>query len=173
MISDIISLDYYIENILNSLYNSWLFSFFSYITSLGSVGFALIVSVCLVVFLCKSGKTALAKRFVLFLALNELTVFFTKWFINRPRPFAASIVGEADGSFPSGHAAVSIFIYGFLAYYFSKNYPNKKLVKVLFSLVIILIGFSRLYLDVHYFSDVLGGYLIGALFLSLLIRSKN
>jgi len=176
MLQAIISLDYSVEAFIDSLYNPSLFSFFEFVTKFGDSVVILLVFVGIAYYLWKTRNKNLAKRITLLFFLNEVTVLFLKWFINRPRPFNAFALGELGGSFPSNHAAASIFLYGFLIYYLSKNLtgsPQKRLVSFLLFILIVLVGFSRLYLDVHYLSDVLGGYLLGAAFLSFLLRSKN
>lgn len=176
MVQNIISLDYSIESLLAGLYNPSLFGFFEFITEFGSIPVIIIIFVCIFYYLWRSGERSFAKRLVLFFGLNEVAVYLIKIFINRPRPFGAFALGETSGSFPSGHATASIFIYGFIIYYFSKNYltgSKKKIVNALLVLLIVLIGFSRLYLNAHFFWDVVGGYLLGAAFLTLLLRSKN
>ena len=85
---------------------------------------------------------------------------------NRPRPdvfpWRTQHVGLA--SFPSGHAMTSIVVYGTLAFLIARLAPTawlKRLVWVLAVLVVVLVGLSRLYLGVHYPSDVLAGFIIG------------
>jgi membrane-associated phospholipid phosphatase len=91
-----------------------------------------------------------------------------KSFFERERPNVNRIT-EADGfSFPSGHSMGSMTYYGFLIYLVirSKYKPLSKLGWViLFGLVILLIGISRIYLGVHYPSDVLAGYMAGSVWL--------
>ena len=85
---------------------------------------------------------------------------------NRPRPdvfpWRTQHVGLA--SFPSGHAMTSIVVYGTLAFLIARLAPTpwlKRLVWGLAVMVIVLVGLSRLYLGVHYPSDVLAGFIIG------------
>lgn len=98
---------------------------------------------------------------------GELTVYFAKLIFHRPRP-EIMLVNETSFSFPSGHAMISIAFYGFLAFVVIKH--GKKLWQKIFVaaatlILIVLIGFSRLYLGAHYFSDVVVGYFIGSLWL--------
>jgi undecaprenyl-diphosphatase len=85
---------------------------------------------------------------------------------NRPRPdvfpWRTQHVGLA--SFPSGHAMTSIVVYGTLAFLIARLAPTpllKRLTWALAALVIVLVGLSRLYLGVHYPSDVMAGFVIG------------
>ena len=80
------------------------------------------------------------------------------------------LIHENTFSYPSGHALGSMVLYGFLAYLLALRYPKQS--TTLYgtaSLLISMIGFSRLYLGVHWPTDVLGGYGIGFLWLSVCI----
>lgn len=104
--------------------------------------------------------------------LNQLL----KRIVQRPRPTEFRIVEESGYSFPSGHSMVSMAFYGYLIYLIYK-YVKNKYVKwisiILLSLLICLIGISRIYLGVHYTSDVLGGFLISISYLIIYISAAN
>lgn len=96
-----------------------------------------------------------------------------KILVGRPRPAADLVnvfVTETGKSFPSGHAFFSVVVLGMMAYLIIIH-QTKRYLKVLtvavFIVVILWIGASRIYLGVHWISDVLGGYVIGSLFLAL------
>lgn len=92
-----------------------------------------------------------------------------KAFFARERPtFANPLVVERFYSFPSGHAMLSMICYGLLAYFVLQRVRHnglRALVLVLALVFIAMIGFSRLYLGVHFFSDVVAGYLAGGAWL--------
>ncbi len=100
-----------------------------------------------------------------------------KYLIRRPRPSHLRLITESGFSYPSGHAMASTAFYGAMVLLLLNSSINKK-VKYLLSttliILIILIGISRIYLGVHYPSDIIGGWLISYLILHLLIlvRSK-
>ncbi|MFT7053819.1 MAG: hypothetical protein ACJAU1_001376, partial [Psychromonas sp.] len=97
--------------------------------------------------------------------------YLGKLAFHRPRPELA-VYMEASFSFPSGHATIAVAFYGFFGYLlirFTQSWSQK--VNILFATIIIIIaiGFSRIYLGVHYISDVWSGYLVGTMWLIIAI----
>ena len=96
--------------------------------------------------------------------------------MQRPRPTEFRIIEETGYSFPSGHSMISMAFYGYLIYLIYKYVENKNVKWILISLLsilICLIGISRIYLGVHYTSDVLGGFLISISYLVIYISAVN
>jgi len=95
--------------------------------------------------------------------------------VSRPRPTAALVqvfAAEHGSGFPSGHALFAAVFLGFLAYLVATRLRRRSLRTLSFVgllTLIFLTGASRIYLGVHWLSDVLGGYLIGAVLLVALI----
>ena len=106
---------------------------------------------------------------VLTIALSSLVLMFLlKYLFQRKRPLSPLLKAAKGLSFPSGHAIMAVTFYGLLLYilFHSININWLKwLATGLLVLVILLIGFSRVYLRVHYASDVLAGFIIGLLWL--------
>lgn len=99
-----------------------------------------------------------------------------KAIFQRSRPELANpFVHEQGWSFPSGHAMLSLITYGMLAYLLvvGLNRYLEKVVIVLVVLLVLLIGFSRLYLGAHYFSDVVAGYAAGTVWLAASISGTE
>ncbi|MBM7646309.1 undecaprenyl-diphosphatase [Scopulibacillus daqui] len=98
-----------------------------------------------------------------------------KYMLYRPRPNNIHLAPASDGSFPSGHMIYSVFFYGallfFLIHILIKNGKQSKswLGMAPALLLVILIGWSRVYLGVHYPTDIIGGIFIGAAWLSLVL----
>ena len=144
-----------------------------FITNFGGAIFLIILTILLIVVL-KNKKVGLSIciNLVVVTILNQLL----KRLLQRPRPTEFRIIEETGYSFPSGHSMVSMAFYGYLIYLiyrFVKNKYLKWISIVLLSLLICLIGISRIYLGVHYASDVLGGFLISISYLVIYISASN
>ena len=110
------------------------------------------------------------------LAIITLLNQLLKRIVQRPRPTEFRIVEESGYSFPSGHSMVSMAFYGYLIYLIYKYVKNKYLKWIsiiLLSILICFIGISRIYLGVHYTSDVLGGFFISISYLIIYISAVN
>lgn len=99
-----------------------------------------------------------------------------KQIVQRPRPTEYRIINETGYSFPSGHSMVSMAFYGFLIYLIYKYVKNQYLkigLITFLSILIISIGISRIYLGVHYTSDVMAGFCISVSYLVLYVSSVS
>lgn len=111
------------------------------------------------------------------IALSSLALMFgLKYLFGRPRP-NVPLLFQAEGlSFPSGHALFSITFYGLLVYLIYNGVKQKGLKWTLILLLILfmtVIGFSRVYLRVHYASDVIAGFCVGFAWLVFTIWLLN
>ena len=101
-----------------------------------------------------------------------LLMFILKYIFNRPRPLIPLLEPVKGLSFPSGHAMMSMSFYGLLIFLVWENVYTRTwrwALTILLLLFILLIGFSRIYLRLHYFSDVIAGFSVGILWLSISI----
>ena len=144
-----------------------------FITNFGGAIFLIALTIVLLV-LIKNKKIGISifSNLVIVTILNQLL----KAILQRPRPSEYRIVEETGYSFPSGHSMVSMAFYGYLIYLIYK-YVKNKYIKwisiVLLSILVCSIGISRIYLGVHYTSDVLGGFLISMSYLVIYISAVN
>ena len=144
-----------------------------FITNFGG-SIALIVITILLVVCIKNKKIGISIFMNLGIAagLN----WTLKQILQRPRPTEYRIINETGYSFPSGHSMTSMAFYGFIIYLIYKYVKNKYLKASLIaflSILIISIGVSRIYLGVHYTSDVIGGFLLGVSYLIIYIKCIN
>ena len=116
------------------------------------------------------------KKQTLFIAINLISSAAIntglKMIFRRQRPLDM-LINETGYSYPSGHSFVSIVFYGFIIYLIINSKIEKKkkyIITGLLSLLILTIGTSRIYLGVHYPSDVLGGFAGGLLYLLIFIK---
>jgi undecaprenyl-diphosphatase len=148
----------YVENIQNPTMNVVMIA----ITSVGNLWVLMPLSSLLILALLFKKKYHKAIFAFTVLAAGVITGEVLKYGINRLRPFNSLII-ENDPSFPSGHTLMStVFFLIFIYEYRSEIKKSwKKVFVIFFTLVFIMIGLSRLCLNVHWMSDVLSSFLIG------------
>ncbi len=165
--NNIAAFDNKIYQLITSYKNDYLTTFFKLITFLCSPFFIATLTIILL-FCLKKEKIGLkiAINVIICTILNQVL----KNLFRRPRPVGISLIKENGFSFPSGHSMVSLGFYGFIIYILnnSKESKTKKTVlSILLSFLILLIGVSRIYLGVHYASDVLAAYAISLVHLTI------
>lgn len=143
------------------------------ITNLGGAFVVISVALGMLLFM-KNKKYGIyaSINLVIVAAINQAL----KYVIQRPRPTEFRIIDESGYSFPSGHSMVSMAFYGLLMYFAYKKIQNKYLkctVCIGLAILILLIGLSRIYLGVHYASDVIGGFCFSIAYLILFIKLMN
>ncbi|MEH2375430.1 phosphatase PAP2 family protein [Nostoc sp.] len=156
---------------LHQFANPNLDNFMLLITNLGNPNTVVIVAGVTVLLLWWRRYREEAKVFVIACLGALILNTGLKLCFSKPRPeLWHQLISEKSFSFPSGHALGSMVLYGFIAYELATHYPD--LAKVIYSLTVILIaaiGISRLYLGVHWPTDIIAGYGVGFLWLMICI----
>lgn len=159
----------YVLNVRNPEMNT----FFKIFTTLGNVIPMIIISSIIVSILFYYKK----KVESLFFGINVFGVWILnellKQIFRRQRPQGIQLLTAIDYSFPSGHAMVTMASVLLLIYFIIKFIKNKKLAYLLSIILVIyalLIGISRIYLGVHYFSDVIVGWIIACVYAFISIQ---
>ena len=108
-------------------------------------------------------------------AIAGIITYISKLIVARPRPEMALIKIPSSYSFPSGHTLTSIVFYTMLFYLLTYHMKHKRIFMIIGFIFALLIASSRIYLGVHYFSDVIGGLIIGipCLLMCINIIKKN
>lgn len=154
-----------------SVHNNVTFTnIFKAISFICSPKFMIVLNVLLFIFIIVKKKYKL-----LIIVLSSISSVIinnlVKIIVKRKRPDYLRMVMEKSYSFPSGHAMISVLFFGSIIYLVNKhNLKYKKLITFSLSTFILLIGISRIYLGVHYLTDVVGGYLLGFIVLFLIIH---
>lgn len=158
-----------IYNLVRSLECEFFDKYFVFITKFGNVSVVIgIVSLLILLFRNRNGiiLTILG-------VISAVTNKTLKHIIQRPRPDVLRLIKQGGYSYPSGHSMISVAIYGYLLYLAFTKIKNrilKWLCSIILFIFILSIGVSRIYVGVHYASDVLGGFTLALFELILIIN---
>lgn len=169
----IVNFDNYVYEFLNDKSNSTLTSFFRGITLFAN--YQAIVILCILSFVFIRDKVVDVEICIVSILSATMNSIFKSIFV-RPRPDVLKLITQGGYSYPSGHAMASMTFYGFLIYliYKSDLSKNKKISFItLLSIFILLIGMSRIYLGVHYASDIIAGYIVSVILLIIYVSIIN
>jgi membrane protein DedA with SNARE-associated domain/membrane-associated phospholipid phosphatase len=163
----LVQLDMRLSELINHLQSPGPIRVASLITAVGSWQVVLPVVVAALIWLLTQGGSALAAGLAVSVIGNTLSVALLKPAFGRPRS-PLGVFAETFGSFPSGHAAASVAAYGVMMYVvWRAGRLRAETALLLAGLIAFAIGVSRVYLIEHYLSDVLNGWLVGALWLTV------
>lgn len=171
------SLDLQVAQTMHDAWQPNLHGLFQLISELGGVELTTILMVGLFFYLLRNGFGSDAWVVLVFIAGNALELFY-KYTLYHPGPPRS--LAQTDGpslthgfvsqtlfnSFPSGHVIRAVVAYGLLAFVVRRMAPSpvaRALAVPIAIAVIVLIAFDRIYLDVHWESDVIGGLILGAI----------
>jgi len=145
--------------------------FMLFITFLGKHQFLIPANLILIFYFLLVKKQTWFSIRVITIAISSLVLMLLlKQLFQRKRPLSPLLKAAKGLSFPSGHAIMAVTFYGLLIYILQHSITTdwlKWFVTILVIVLIVLIGFSRVYLRVHYASDVAAGFIIGLLWLLL------
>lgn len=165
---------------IDTTFSKWVFqlhnpvftAFFRFITDFGYIQILLIL---LVIILIVFHKYRFAYILPIHVTISVIFNMILKNIFARPRPEMICLIDETGFSFPSGHAMVTMVAYGYLIYVVHHYIKQKWLRYSLISLlvfIIVSVGLSRIYLGVHYLTDVLAGYSISLFYLLVVTKMK-
>mgnify|MGYP002539815056 CR=1 FL=1 len=163
-------LDNYIYNLIKGFISPKMTPIVKFITEFGN--YTVMIPVIILFYLFNKDKS-FNRYFTINLVAIFTSNFIVKNIIRRDRPIDINLIIENGFSFPSGHSMVSFAFYGFIIYYVYHTDLKKPLkygLMALLSFIILLIGLSRIYLGVHYASDVIGGFLLAFIYLVIYIK---
>lgn len=142
---------------------------FKFISFICSPKVMIILNIILFIYILIKKKYQLS--IIIVSSLTSVTINnLIKIIVRRDRPNYLRLVEETSFSFPSGHTMIATLFFGSVIYLINKNnVKHKKLITILLSTFIFLVGVSRIYLGVHYLSDVLAGFMAGLILLLLII----
>ena len=167
----IVALDHLVSQQMSLLSEAGVIDVFIAITSLASTPITILVMLLTAIICWVVRQRYIVIGLLIAVIGSTIFTFLTKMILQRARPIDILLL-ESTYSFPSGHATVTVALYGFLAYIairFSERFAVQVRIVMMTVLVTVLIGLSRIVLNEHYLSDVLGGYLVGTLWLTVAI----
>ncbi|MGI4940518.1 MAG: phosphatase PAP2 family protein [Janthinobacterium lividum] len=168
MIGTLQALDAWVNVALAPLRLPWPLAAFGWLTGMAEESTALAVLAVSAGLLASSGRGRLVLPMCATLALAETLTWSLKFLVGRGRPAFLDGFTAASPSFPSAHATVAASLYGFLGLAAAAGLPGQRVAVLAGTAMFIgLIGFSRLFLGLHYLSDVAAGYLVGSMALWL------
>lgn len=172
--NEIISIDVFMHDlVVNNLRSDGLTFIMLFITNFCNPIILILLSL-VILLICKDKKMGLI--IIINLLVSILLNIIFKGIIQRDRPLEDFLITESGYSFPSGHSMVSMAYYGLIIYFIYKKIKAKRVrnvLMILIGLLILAIGFSRIYLGVHFASDVIGGFLISIIYLVCAIKLLN
>src|SRR5215204_4320508 len=173
----IVRFDRVLDDYLHAHATPDLTTFFLLVTALGSIEVIVLLGIVVAAFLAWRRRWLFLGSWLAAVAGSAVLNQLLKGLFARPRPhFEHPLLVEACYFFASGHAMESLVVCGMLAYFAVlalRTWESRMGLVLGAALLVLLIGFSRMYLGVHYLSDVLAGYAAGGVWLSALITGAE
>jgi len=167
------AIDSVLADFIQGLFPHSTYSFFEFLSNFGDkIGIGIVALIFIIWLAWKKRDFLGIAAFVIAVGLGNEFNKIIKEAIARPRPTFNHFVDESSMSFPSGHAMVGFILYMFIAHFLAKEAKSsaaKGLIAICALFFVLLIGISRIVLGFHYPTDIIGGYLIAAIWLFLWI----
>lgn len=160
---NVLMFDTVIRTFLMESRNDMLTSILVPITYLGNS--RTIIMICIILLFLKNSRRKYGFPLAITTCVSVTIQTFIKVTVHRPRPDLADfLISQGGYSFPSGHSCTGLVFYGLFAFLVLHNMKDRKVARTMatvFICLVVLIGISRIYVGVHYPTDVLGGWLLG------------
>jgi membrane-associated phospholipid phosphatase len=172
------AVDLWAHDLAGRLHAPWLTAVMRIATFFGNSSTLTVMTVAVLVVLATQHSKRRLYAFLATMTLGPLLNVLLKTHYQRPRPLAFPHLATADGfSFPSGHSMGSMLFFGSLAYvvYFSfdKHWRWRVPSVLLCAVLVLLVGLSRVYLGVHYLSDVAAGFAAGLFWIGIVVTGTE
>ena len=160
-----------LEIVVEGMRSDWLTPIMQSFSELGQIVVLLVLILAIAVFAPGKHPARMATlNLACVVALNQAL----KFIVQRPRPDGFRLAAASGYSFPSGHSMVAMGFYGLLVWmawhYYGRHSAKRWLAAVGFSVIIVGVGLSRVYLGVHYASDVVAGFCVSLIWLVFFTR---
>lgn len=168
----LVQFDTFIISVVQSQISPLLTGIMKVLTFLGSVKWIGTVVLISALWLFIKKKWSLGWFILLSSGMGSVFNIILKNIFKRQRPDIHRLISETGYSFPSGHSMGSFIFYGALLYmiiHYTRNKRRQTLAGIIIALLIFFIGLSRIYLGVHYPSDIIGGYTAGGAWLIICV----
>lgn len=153
-----IYLDSVVYNFISKYISNDLTSILKSLTHLSGTFIVILITLLVLIFYKN-------KKYGIFMAIDLILItlfqYILKFTFLRVRPIDINLIEETGYSFPSGHSLTAFAFYGFIIYLIQTSKLNKRsknIYTILFSIIILVVGLSRVYLGVHFFTDVVGAF---------------
>lgn len=167
---DLVRLDEWVNRQLAPLRTDGMLTVFAWMTDLGGSATFVAVALATTGLLWTQRRSQIITPLWVTIIGSQFTTYLGKYVLERQRPEFVTEVVAVTPSFPSGHATSAMAVYGFIAYIVARDLagPRQRFEVIYWTAVgVVLIGFSRMLLSLHYASDVVAGFLVGGFWLLL------
>ena len=158
-----------IINFIQSFESDFLTTFLKTLTKIGNTKTVIVLTIIVFLFLLLKKYTHYGIYFVLNMISSWVIIDGVKYLVKRERPTMHRLISEKNFSFPSGHATATFIFWTLIIIFIVLTLNNifKYIITILIISLIFIVGVSRIYLGVHFPSDILAGYLAGSFVVSL------